>query len=105
MNKEEILAKAQKQNKKLDEREQSINQKAATFSLIVCILVSFGLIAFNLAYDQPYQDIFGLYSATLSVYWGYKGWKQKELLYLLDALLFFGAAIFLIAGYVSHIAG
>ena len=103
MNKEEILAKAQKNSNKMDEREISVNQRAATLSLIVCILASFGFMAFNIMHDQLYQDIFAVYSATLGVYYGYQWWKKRELLLLLDMILFLAAAVMLTVGYVGHV--
>ena len=105
MNKEEILAKAQKNKGKLDEREISVNQRAATLSLIVCILASFGFMAFNIMHDQLYQDMFAVYSATLAIYFGYKWWKQREFLLLLDTILFIAASVMLTVGYVLHILG
>lgn len=105
MNKEEILAKAQKNSNKLDEREISINQRAATLALIACITSSFVLMAFNIMHDQPYQDIFAVYSATLGIYYAYQWWKKRELLLLLDTILFLAAAVMLTVGYVGHVLG
>ena len=103
MNKEEILAKAQKNSNKMDEREISINQKAATLALIACITSSFVLVVFNILHDQLYQDMFAVYSATLGVYYGYQWWKKRELLLLLDMILFLAAAVMLTVGYVGHV--
>ena len=103
MNKEEILAKAQKNSNKMDEREISLNQKAATLAFMVCMLCSFVLVVFNILHDQLYQDMFAVYSATLGVYYGYQWWKKRELLLLLDMILFLAAAVMLTVGYVGHV--
>ncbi len=106
MKKEEILEKARSQNKgKLDEWELSINHTAAKVALTVSILMSFALIIFNKQNGEFYQDIFGLYSLTIAVYWGYRGWKQKEWIYILDAVLFFAGGMMMLIGYVMHVLG
>jgi len=106
MKKEEILAKARKQNKgKLDEWELSINHMAAKVAMTVSILMSFALFIFNQQNGEFYQDIFAIYALTLSVYWGYRGWKQKEWLYIFDAVLFFAGGVMMLIGYVMHVLG
>ena len=103
MKKEEILAKAQKNKGKMDEWELTVNQMAAKIALTVSILLCFGLILFKQKHGQFYQDIFALYALTLSVYWGYRGWKQKEWIYILDALLFLAGGMMMLIGYVMHV--
>ena len=79
MNKEEILAKAQKENKNMDLVELEINKKAAdsaaTASAIVCFIL---YVAENIICNTRNYSLWSILAASLAVSFLYKGIKLKD---------------------------
>ena len=66
MTREEILAKSQRENKNMDEREQQMRLKAASVSRAVGVLLNLLVCLTTIVTDGPNEII----CATWIVYWG-----------------------------------
>ncbi len=104
MNKEEILKKAQsKKRNSLDEMEMDILLRSNHVGLLVGLIACLIVMAINIYFDQPYQDIYAIYCAIVCAQYVYKWIRQREKTPLFCAVLWGFTSILLFVVYFMKI--
>ncbi len=111
MNKDEILSKAQKERKILDEREEQIELKAYEKgfhgALIACALLQLTTILLT---DRIGVEFYLIYFWAQAFHYGYKAWKLRNKSDIIHAVLFVVFSLiltyaFLYSTYTSYLIG
>ncbi len=104
MNKDEVLKKAQnKKHNKLDEMEVDILLRSNHVGLIVGLIACLLVMAINIYFDQPYQDIYAIYCSIICAQYVYKWIRQREKASLFCAILWGFTSVLLYVVYFMKI--
>lgn len=104
MNKDEILKKAQtKKPHQLDEMELDILLKSNSVGLIVGLIICLIMMVIKIYFDQPFQDIYAVYSSIICGQYLYKWFRQKEKYLLFCGFLWGLTALLLFIVYLMKI--
>lgn len=104
MDKEEVLKKAQsKKRNSLDEMEMDILLRSNHIGLLVGLIACLIVMAINIYFDQPYQDIYGIYCSIVCAQYVYKWRRQREKTALFYAILWGFTSVLLFVVYFMKI--
>lgn len=100
MNREEVLRKVQNQkSNKMDEMEMDIMLRGNHVGLIVGLVTCLIIMGIKLLLDQPYQDVYSVFSSILCGQLLYKGVRLKDKVSIIIGVVWGVVSVLLIIGY------
>lgn len=101
MNKEEVLKKAQnKKCNKLDEMEVDILLRGNYVGLIMGLVLCLIIMVIKIYLDQPYQDIYSVFSSIFCGQYLYKGFRLKDKFIIFIGVIWGISSLILLISYL-----